>query len=167
MSIQGVLADRVCELLANGYSLRQIARMPGMPRAQTIVRTVNVDPGFAEQYRRARAQAGHFYADRSIEIAGRVLDGKLDPNAARVAIAAYQWAASKLNPRDYGDHQQVDVNLMVSDSTEHAPEWMKRRLAGPGVIEVQTERIPANTPGGLLADISSAAAGEVEPEPQQ
>ncbi len=31
------------------------------------------------------------------------MDGKLDPNAARVAIDAYKWAAGKRKPKVYGD----------------------------------------------------------------
>jgi hypothetical protein len=37
------------------------------------------------------------------------LSGKVDPNAARVAINAYQWLAMKLVPTVFGERQEVQV----------------------------------------------------------
>ncbi len=144
--------------------------MRGMPARSTIQREIATNPAFSGQYRRARATAGDFWADRVIEVAEDVLNGKKEPNAARVAIGSFQWAASKLNPAEYGDNQRVDI-AVTHDATEHAPDWIKARLALSPVIDVDAKTIPANTApeprntsGGLLASISAAAADEVTPE---
>ena len=34
-----------------------------------------------------------------LEVADETLDGKYDPHAAKVAISAYQWRASKLDSK--------------------------------------------------------------------
>ena len=88
--------------------------------------------------------AGDTYADKAIEVADATLEGTYEPNAARVAIGAYQWAAGKLNPADYGDHSRIDVEVNVNDSTRHAPDWMKSRLAAP-VVDVEAEVIDTDT----------------------
>lgn len=166
---------RVCQLVAEGKSIRRIARMANMPARSTIIRHINIDPDFENQYRRARAQAGDFFADRVVEVADDTLEGKHDPNAARVAIAAYQWTAGKLNPKEYGDHQQPSVTVNI-DMTEHAPDWIRERVgkaSGPPTIDASAEVVadehseqPANTAPTLLSNIASAASEEVEPEGQ-
>jgi hypothetical protein len=45
-----------------------------------------------------------------LEVAQRTESGLLDPQAARVAISAYQWRASKLKPKKYGDKLDVTTD---------------------------------------------------------
>ncbi len=144
-----------------------------MPSTTTITRTINVDPEFAAQYRRARALAGDTFVDKVIEVADATLAGEHDPNAARLAIRAYQWTAGKLNSAEYGDNTRVDVSI-THDVVEHAPDWMQRRLAPnppPQTIEADAEVIdadttpePTNTSSGLVTSIEAAAADKVTPK---
>ena len=46
--------------------------------------------------------------DRIQDVAEDVLKGKIDPQAGKVAISAFQWRASKLDPKKYGE--KLDVN---------------------------------------------------------
>lgn len=48
-------------------------------------------------------------ADKIADVAQSVIDGGLDPNAARVAIDAYKWSAGKRRPKRYGDNQRLEV----------------------------------------------------------
>lgn len=142
------IANRICELLANGRSLRKIAAMPGMPARSTIEREIITNEAFSGQYRRARAAAGDFWADRVTEIGEDVLHGKHDPQAARVASANFMWAAAKLNPKVYGDNQHIDVNANVSHSAaEGAPSWIKDALGGGKVIDVTPDPEKPGNPG--------------------
>lgn len=128
-AISDVVAMRICDLLANGQSLRKIASMPGMPARSTIQSEVATNPEFSGQYARARALAGDFFADRGAEIADATLAGNYEPNAARVAIGEYRWMAAKLNPAEYGGHQRIDVAVNLNDNLAHAPAWIQKRLA--------------------------------------
>jgi len=47
-------------------------------------------------------------ADKIADVAKRVEDGLLDPNAARVAIDAYKWSAGKRRPKRYGEKIEVE-----------------------------------------------------------
>lgn len=159
---------RICDLLANGRSLRQIASMRSMPSRSTIQREVATNEVFSGQYRRARAMAGDTFADKVIEIADATLAGEHDPNAARVAIRAYQWTAGKLNSAEYGDHQRLDVRVTHDIAADQAPDWLRRRLAPENlkkpareVIDLEAQPVLANTPSALAASITAAASEEV------
>ena len=102
--------------------------MKGYPTTSTIHRTTITNAQFSAQYRRARELAGTTYADKAIDVADATLEGVYEPAAARVAIGAYQWAASKLNPAEYGEHQRVDVAVTLADNLGDAPAWMRDRL---------------------------------------
>jgi hypothetical protein len=47
-------------------------------------------------------------ADKIADVAQSVIEGGLDPNAARVAIDAYKWSAGKRRPRRYGEKLEVE-----------------------------------------------------------
>lgn len=164
------IGRRICDLLSKGQSLRKIASMPGMPARSTIQREIAKNSQFSGQYRRARAMAGDTFADKIIEIANATLAGEHDPNAAELAVRAYQWTAGKLNPGEYGNHQQVDVSV-AHDMSDHAPDWLRHRLAPENprkpareVIDLDARPALANTPSALAASITAAASEEVKAE---
>ena len=82
----------------------------------------------------ARDEVADTLADEIRELAQNVVDGKLDPNAGRVAIDALKWIASKLKPKAYGDRSHVDVKSEIAYApvSEDAPAWLKEAIeAGP------------------------------------
>jgi hypothetical protein len=121
-------AAEICDLLAEGLSLRQIAARDGMPTKTTILRwlTHPDHADFRAQYARAReAQTEHF-ADEILEIAD---DGSNDwmeretekgdiqavvdhehINRSRLRIDARKWLMAKLAPKKYGDKLQTEVS---------------------------------------------------------
>lgn len=103
------LADKICSLIAEGYSLRKICDMEGMPTKETVrvwLRDEN-KASFTAQYARARDEQADHYADEITEIA----DTEEDPQKARVRIDARKWVASKLKPKKYGDKLDLDANV--------------------------------------------------------
>ncbi len=79
---------------------------------------------------RAREHAADTLADEIRELAQRVVDGTLDPNAGRVAIDPLKWIASKLKPKAYGDRSHVDVKSEIAYApvSEDAPAWLKEAI---------------------------------------
>lgn len=71
------------------------------------------DLSFANNYARAREEAADFNADQIEEIADKTLKGKYDANAARVAIDALKWIASKKQPTKYGDRIKQDITIDI------------------------------------------------------
>ena len=122
------LVDSICELVGLGYSTRSIAAMDDMPTMSTIFKWLNLYPDFAEQYSRAKEASSDADADRIQDIALRTLDGKYDPNAARVAMNGLIWSASKKKPKKYGDriHTEHSGAVGLSDLSQ---DELDRKLA--------------------------------------
>lgn len=107
-------ADAVCARLAEGKSMRQIARTANMPDRTTLQRWVADNEEFAARCARAREIGADVIFDELEDIEQKTLTGKLDPQAAKVVVSSRQWRLSKLSTKKYGDKQQVDVNAQVS-----------------------------------------------------
>lgn len=106
----------ICELIASGESLAKILRKKSMPGYSTVMRWLADDGEFRENYARAREAQADADADKIGDVASRVLEGKLDPQAARVAIDALKWSAAKRQPKKYGDKLDLDAKVGLTIS---------------------------------------------------
>lgn len=120
------LAAAVCELIAEGKTLREIAATDGMPAMSTIMSWLDGrQPAFTEQYARAReAQADKMaediltIADEECTMVRSDKHGSKDEDGAgntevlfdatavarnRLRVDARKWLASKMAPKKYGD----------------------------------------------------------------
>ena len=134
------LAMEICRRIAEGEPLTKICKDPAMPSYSTVMNWRKDNPDFLETYACAREDAGDTLADDIISIADQVLAGEIDPHAARVAIDAKKWAASKLKPRSYGDRLNLDHSGEVATNSilaANVPEWMAARIAEDGGIRSQ------------------------------
>jgi 2-polyprenyl-6-methoxyphenol hydroxylase-like FAD-dependent oxidoreductase len=114
------MAAIICIRIAEGESLREIVRTPGMPDRSTVYDWLLRHPDFADQYTRAREEQADTLADEIIAIAdeqpeiipvldkrtGELIEHKLD-NAflqwQKNRIDARKWTAMKLKPKKYGE----------------------------------------------------------------
>ena len=122
-------AAEFCRRLADGETETAICRDAAMPSRETLRQWRRIHPDFLAECARARRDQAHWYADRCREEAD---DCDADTaHVAKVRISAYQWLASKLEPRAYGDHATLEiagagggplasVNLNVTDPIEAA-----------------------------------------------
>lgn len=109
------IADRICEALAEGHSLRSICASDDMPSKSTVFKWLSEQRAFSDQYARAREAQADCLFDDILEIAD---DGRNDSytddegNAktdfdviarSKLRIEARKWMAAKLRPRVYGD----------------------------------------------------------------
>lgn len=153
------LVDEICNRLSNDESLRNICSDPSMPERVTVMRWLTKYPDFVAKYMRARdTQADNVFEDMS-NIEQRVLDGELDPNAARVALWSKQWRASKLAPKKYNDKTMIvggdggavkiertnvlDITALDDDqldALETALRTTVQQLAGPKTIEGEIDK---------------------------
>lgn len=84
-----------------GNSLVKICEGKGMPNRSTIIRWQTTNEDFATRCARAREMQADLMDDKILDVA----DNSTTETAAadRVKISAYQWRASKLAPKKYGD----------------------------------------------------------------
>jgi hypothetical protein len=91
--------DRICELMAEGQSLRAICKGDGMPNKRTVLRWIERDDKLRLQYSEAQNLRAEHYFDEIIDIA----DSRSDPQKTRVQIDARKWVLARMNPKKYGD----------------------------------------------------------------
>lgn len=103
--LEAKVLDRLSEV-----SMVKVCNEPGMPSRSTIYKWMDEIEGFSDKYARACDERADHRAEMIDDIATQVLRGEVEPQAARVAIDAHKWTASKLKPKKYGDRIQNDVN---------------------------------------------------------
>ena len=103
------MAEKICEKIANGRSLRSICAEDGMPPMKTIYRWLEANEEFRHQYARARDKQADYFAEEIIEIADSAEAESAAVSKAKLQIDARKWAASKIAPKKYGDKQEIDV----------------------------------------------------------
>ena len=86
-----------------------------------------------ESYVRARRHQSEASQSLILKCVTDVLEGRLDPNAARVAIDALKWNAAKLHPAIYADKG------LLGGSTDGTPTEITVRWASKPVELKQAE----------------------------
>ena len=95
------LATMICDRIADGESLRSICNDRDIPNWRTVLRWLERDAEFASKYARARELQADVMDERILTVADACTNETAQ--ADRVKIMAYQWRASKLAPKRYGD----------------------------------------------------------------
>jgi hypothetical protein len=136
------MADAICELIADGQSLRAICTREEMPCKATVFKWLSQQPLFADQYARAREAQADTIFDEILDIADDASndfmqrtgqDGEVawqvngeHIQRSRLRIDSRRWMAGKLRPKVYGDKQ--DITLKVNPLEEATDDDLKRRL---------------------------------------
>lgn len=116
------LADKVCEKIAEGYSMRTVCAFDGMPGLTTIFKWLRTNEEFAKQYARATEERTEAMSEDILDIAD---DGSNDlmtiqkgnqeyevenkevTNRSRLRVDTRKWLMSKMKPKKYGDKLDV------------------------------------------------------------
>lgn len=116
------LADRICEELAMGKSMRTVCLADDMPAIRTIFYWLRSNKEFLHQYTRAKEESVDAIVDEMLDIAD---DGSNDymtitkgnntynvedrevTNRSRLRVDTRKWIVSKLKPKKYGDKLDV------------------------------------------------------------
>ena len=115
------LGEKICELIACGWLMKDAARHFGIP-PETVCRWVVKHEAFREAYAVARAQRTEIWAEECIEIADDAArDYKINKNGnlvfnpenvhrAKLRIDARRWQMVRLDPQLWGERQQIGQN---------------------------------------------------------
>jgi hypothetical protein len=126
------LETAILDRLANDESLRSICKDEGMPNAATVHRWMQDDAEFASRYARARVIQAETVASGMRDIELDVIDGSMEPAAARVVLDSQRWRASKLAPKKYGD------KLEIAGDPEAPLQLVTRRIIDMGAVQYAT-----------------------------
>lgn len=112
------VADEICHLLADGQTLRSIARREGMPTRQTIRSWIVKDyDGFAAKYETAYRLGLDEMADQILDISDdgtrdyKMVDGRevVDSDhiqRSRLRVDSRKWLLARRLPKEFGDKVQ-------------------------------------------------------------
>lgn len=140
------LADRLCEQLAHGRSLRSVCKADDMPDAATVFRWLRTNDQFCEQYTRAKAEAADAMVDEMLDIADDAVNDWMaanDPenpgyrlngeaiNRSRLRVDTRKWIAAKLKPKKYGEKVAVGGadDMPPIQTTDMTEVEVARRIA--------------------------------------
>lgn len=116
------LADRICEQLSEGVSLRRVCLDEDLPSARTVFRWFRENEAFCQQYARAKQESADAMAEDILDIADAgdndlmwIKRGGEDvqvPNnevlqRSRLRVDTRKWLMAKMKPKKYGE--KVDV----------------------------------------------------------
>lgn len=116
------LAEKICGLIEEGYSERQIAKMPGMPAAMTMRRWKDEHPDFCARSARAREAAADRFNDEREEKAAWLMEqvkhaaatGADMPKGlvegAKVVMQELARSAALRDDSRFGDRKTVKVD---------------------------------------------------------
>ena len=136
------LGDAICERIAIGQPLAQIALDPKMPEAGTVIRWQRENAEFNLAYARARMEQADYFADKIIEIALEMVKiadaaagpkgwmedpetGKMVPDYDTAAVLRsrieartkmidhLKWTAAKLKPQSYGERLEAHLSGQI------------------------------------------------------
>ena len=138
------MADKICDRLANGESLRAICRDDDMPPTSTVCKWLSERPEFVEQYARAREAQADAIFDEILEIADDASNDWMerfgDENAgwqangehiqrSKLRIDSRKWMASKLAPKKYGERITNEITGKDGEPLIRANELAESLIA--------------------------------------
>lgn len=117
------LANKVCERLAMGKSLRTVCKDDDMPAMSTVFTWFRKHPEFTEHYEKAKQEATDAMAEEILDISDDSvndyseevnIDGSIKVKVnqeniqrARLRVDTRKWLMAKMKPKKYGE--KVDV----------------------------------------------------------
>lgn len=137
------LADKICQMIAQGQSVRSICAKKDMISMQTFFRWLRENDKFREQYARACEERSYMHAEDIIEIADNASNDYMEKlegdgyifnsenvQRSRLRIDTRKWLMSKLNPKVYGDKLDMTTNgndIGVTLSASQAEQLLNAR----------------------------------------
>lgn len=112
------LANEICERVSLGRSLRSVCLDKDMPTKTTVMRWLDENEDFCDQYRRACEEREVTHFEEMLTIADEVLPETAEVARAKLRIDTRKWVLARMNPKKYSDKVQEDnadnaVSLMA------------------------------------------------------
>jgi len=109
-----LLADMICQRVAEGDSLLRICREPGYPPYAVVCKWKRANSEFNELLEMAYKDSVEFYIDRVLELASQV-ESKADVPVLRLKIDAFKWCVGGKTGPKKAVIQHNNFSLIVVD----------------------------------------------------
>jgi len=101
--------------ISEGAKAKKLSYEPDMPSWRLISDKLNSDEQFARRYSLALENRAEIYFDEVDELAKKVENGEICPNAGRVAIDAKKWQAATNAPKKFGGLHRHEIKHTGAD----------------------------------------------------
>ena len=117
------IADKICEQLAMGISMRTVSRDDSFPAMSTMFKWLREHKEFSEQYEKAKQESTDAMAEDILDIADNGTNDWIEREnkdgstyevvnndaiqRSRLRVDTRKWLMAKMRPKKYGDH--IDV----------------------------------------------------------
>lgn len=154
-----VIADIICQRIAEGESITKICKDPNMPNYTQLTRWRRIHSDFDEAVVMAMKDRGHYLRDKVVDITDEDL-GKNEVPGARLRADIYKWAAEKDNPDTFGSKTKVvgDENAPLRLIIETGVPAPRDVVSLDGVNEEPSEEIREEISGKTEAVFQDAIA---------
>jgi hypothetical protein len=122
------MADRICEWIAQGKSLRSFCLLEDTPDHSTVYDWMEANPVFYQKYARAKHKGIDVMAEQTVDVSSVLSRPPEQIQAARLAFDARKWYLSKVAPKVWGD--KVEVHQEISGPGGGPIEFRVQALIG-------------------------------------
>ena len=136
---------KVFKRIGEGVSLRSVAEDHGVAYS-TLHDRIHADDERKKRYLEALTSRAMHHAARIeelVELVELVESGKLEPHAAKVAIDARKWIASRFHPRQFSERLALDARVEKIDLAQMHLDELKRLMQKKKVKEINPENTEA------------------------
>ncbi|MDI1301966.1 MAG: terminase small subunit protein [bacterium] len=146
------IANKICERLADGESLRSICTDEDMPGRATVFQWLAARKEFADQYAHAREAQAETHVDEMNDIADEGSNDWMEKNdpdnpgyqfngeavqRSKLRIDTRKWVAERMKPKKYG--KLIAVEVGVSDSLADTLAKARQRVADAMAMRTHNE----------------------------
>jgi hypothetical protein len=125
-----IIADEICDRIANGESLRSICKDEFMPSVSAVMRWLGnpANHNFREQYARAREAQADAIFDEMLDISDNAINDWMEREGkgavgyeengeairrTQIRLDARKWVLGRMSPKKYGDKTTVESTSTV------------------------------------------------------
>lgn len=135
------VADAKDELLlrvAEGESVFTICQDTHMPARASVYKAIREDAQFKQEYEAALDQRADKYVEQIADLSRQMQDraamgaSNEEVTALKAHINSLQWIAARLNPKKYGDKQQLDIDQKVTLDDKQLDQRLTALMAKAG-----------------------------------
>jgi hypothetical protein len=101
------IGAKILSLYLAGHSLAEIARMPGMPKYDTIMYWLKVKRHFACNLKETRKLRAIYHEEKALEEANAADEDNVQ--AQRLKVETHKWAASVTDADTYGKGKGIEA----------------------------------------------------------
>lgn len=140
-----LLADQICQKVADGGLITHICKEPGMPPYPTLAKWRKFHPEFDDAYRQAVRDRAEAFMAKAIEEVEQSTSDRDEINLARLRADVYKYVAKVGDPDSFTEKQQVKADVEVKG---FIVETGIRRPGDPGFNKDEARDVTPQMEGG-------------------